>query len=67
MARYFLAKAGIFVTHRVKKNDLVKLSRATGGKIITSLDEITPDTLGTAKLVEEKMVGNGEMIFITGC
>lgn len=67
VARYFLAKAGIFVTHRVKKNDLLKLSRATGGKIITSLDEITPDTLGHAGLVEEKMVGNGEMIFITGC
>ncbi|MCE8426329.1 MAG: TCP-1/cpn60 chaperonin family protein [Candidatus Methanoperedens sp.] len=67
IARYFLAKAGIFVTHRVKKNDLLKLSRATGGKIITSLDEITPDSLGEAGLVEEKMVGNGEMIFITGC
>lgn len=67
MARYFLAKAGIFVTHRVKKNDLLKLSRATGGKIITSLDEITPEALGHAGLVEEKMVGNGEMIFITQC
>lgn len=67
LARYFLAKAGIFVTHRVKKNDLDKLSRATGGKIITSLDEIGPDSLGDAGLVEEKMVGNGEMIFITGC
>ncbi|MCZ7381409.1 MAG: thermosome subunit alpha [Candidatus Methanoperedens sp.] len=67
MARYFLAKAGIFVAHRVKKNDLVKLSRATGGKIITSLDEIRPEALGQAGLVEEKMVGNGEMIFITGC
>ncbi len=67
LARYFLAKAGIFVTHRVKKNDLEKLSRATGGKIITSLDEIHPEDLGDAELVEEKMVGNGEMIFITGC
>ena len=67
LARYFLAKAGIFVTHRVKKNDLLKLSRATGGKIITSLDEITPETLGHAGLVEERMVGNGEMIFITEC
>jgi chaperonin GroEL (HSP60 family) len=67
LARYFLAKAGIFVTHRVKKNDLVKLSRATGGKIITSLDEIRPEALGYAKLVEERMVGNGEMIFVTGC
>jgi thermosome len=67
MARYFLAKAGIFVTHRVKKNDLEKLSRATGGKIITSLDEIKPEYLGHAGLVEEKMVGNGEMIFVTQC
>jgi thermosome len=67
LARYFLAKAGVFVTHRVKKNDLSKLSRATGGKIITSLDEITPESLGEAGLVEEKMVGNGEMIFITQC
>ncbi len=67
MARYFLAKAGIFVTHRVKKNDLLKLSRATGGKIITSLDEIKPEALGHAGLVEEKMVGNGEMIFVTQC
>lgn len=67
LARYFLAKAGVFVTHRVKKNDLSKLSRATGGKIITSLDEITPEALGEAGLVEEKMVGNGEMIFITEC
>jgi len=67
LARYFLAKAGVFVTHRVKKNDLLKLSRATGGKLISSLDEITPDTLGHAGLVEERMVGNGEMIFITEC
>ncbi len=67
LARYFLAKAGVFVAHRVKKNDLEKLSRATGGKIITSLEEIRPEALGHAGLVEEKMVGNGEMIFITGC
>ncbi len=67
LARYFLAKAGIFVTHRVKKNDLLKLSRATGGKIISSLDEINPEALGYAGLVDERMVGNGEMIFITGC
>lgn len=67
LARYFLAKAGVFVTHRVKKNDLEKLKRATGGKIISSLDEIYPESLGHAGFVEEKMVGNGEMIFVTQC
>ena len=67
LARYFLAKAGVFVTHRVKKNDLLKLSRATGGKVFSSLDDISPELLGDAGLVEEKMVGNGEMIFVSEC
>lgn len=67
LARYFLAKAGIFVAHRVKKDDLEKLSRATGGKLITSLDEITPEALGFAGRVEEKMIGLSEMIFVTQC
>ncbi|MBW6517745.1 MAG: TCP-1/cpn60 chaperonin family protein [ANME-2 cluster archaeon] len=67
MARHYLAKAGIFVIHRVKKKDLKLLAQSTNGKIVTNLDEITPDDLGNAGLVEEKMVGNGEMIFVRDC
>lgn len=67
MARHYLAKAGIFVIHRVKKKDLKLLAQGTNGKIVTNLDELTPDDLGNAGLVEEKMVGNGEMIFVRDC
>ncbi|MCL7475775.1 MAG: thermosome subunit alpha [Methanosarcinales archaeon] len=67
MARHYLAKAGIFVIHRVKKKDLKLLAQSTNGKIVTNLDELTPDDLGNAGLVEEKMVGNGEMIFVRDC
>ena len=64
LARHYLAKAGIFVVHRVKVRDLEHLAESSNGKIITNLDELTPDDLGTAGVVEEVMVGNSEMIFI---
>jgi len=64
LARHYLAKAGIFVIHRVNFKELKKLAEYTNGRLITNLDELTSDDLGTAGVVEEVMVGNGEMIFI---
>jgi thermosome len=67
LAQYYLTKAGIFGMRRVKKSDMDKLSRATGAKIITSLDEIEESDLGYAGLVEEKDVTGSRMTFVTGC
>ncbi|AKB56338.1 MULTISPECIES: thermosome subunit beta [Methanosarcina] len=67
LAQYYLTKAGIFGMRRVKKSDMDKLSRATGAKIITSLDEIEESDLGHAGLVEEKDVTGSRMTFVTGC
>ncbi|HIH87018.1 MAG TPA: thermosome subunit [Methanosarcinales archaeon] len=67
LARHYLAKAGIFVIHRVSFKQLKKLAECTNGRIITNLDEMTSDDLGNAGVVEEVMVGNGEMIFIRDC
>lgn len=67
LARHYLAKAGLFVIHRVNFKQLKKLAECTNGRIVTNLDEMTPDDLGTAGVVEEVMVGNGEMIFIRDC
>ncbi|NLO29800.1 MAG: thermosome subunit, partial [Methanosarcina mazei] len=44
-----------------------KLSRATGGRIITNLDEIDESDLGYAGMVEEKDVTGSRMTFVTGC
>lgn len=67
LAQYYLTKAGIFAMRRVKKSDMDKLSRATGGRVITSLDEIEESDLGYAGLVEEKDVTGSRMTFVTGC
>ncbi|UCE75511.1 MAG: TCP-1/cpn60 chaperonin family protein [Methanomassiliicoccales archaeon] len=67
LAQHYLAKEGIYSVKRVKESDLKKLAKATGGKIVNSLTELSKNELGYAKLVEQKKVGTNEMTFVTGC
>ncbi|MGQ9623867.1 MAG: thermosome subunit beta [Candidatus Bathycorpusculaceae bacterium] len=67
MAQHFLAKEGILAARRAKQSDMEKLARATGGRIITDLDDLTPQDLGKAGLVEERKIGEDKMIFVEGC
>jgi len=67
MAQHFLSRAGIMAVRRVKKSDLEKLSKATGGMIFTNLDDVTADKLGWAGLVEERKIMNDSWIFIEEC
>jgi len=67
MAQHFLTKADILSVRRVKKSDIEKLSKATGGMIFTNLDDVTPEKLGYAGLVEERKVMNDSWIFIEEC
>src|SRR3989475_5164129 len=66
LAQHFLAKAGIYAVRRVKKSDMEKLAKATGGKVVTKLDELSKEDLGHAKLVYEKKIGDDQMTFVTG-
>ena len=67
LAQHYMAKAGIMAIRRAKKSDMEALSKATGGKIVTNLDDITASDLGHAAKVEEKKIGESNMTFITGC
>jgi chaperonin GroEL (HSP60 family) len=67
MAQHFLAKEGILAARRVKQSDMEKLARATGGRIITDLDDLTPQDLGKLAFVEERKIGEDKMIFVEGC
>lgn len=67
LAQHFLAKHGILAARRIKKSDMEKLAKATGAKIITNLDDLKPEDLGYAEVVEEKRVGGDNMIFVRGC
>src|SRR2546422_351649 len=47
--------------------DMEALSRATGGRVVTALEDLGPKDLGRAKVVEERKIGDDEMTFFTGC
>jgi len=67
MAQHFLAKEGVLATRRVKQSDMEKLARATGGKVVTNLDDLKAKDLGKAGKVEERKVGDDKMIFVEEC
>ena len=66
VAQHFLAKKGILAVRRVKRSDMEKLERATGGKIVTNIEDLTENDLGYAELVEERKVGGDKMVFVEG-
>jgi len=67
IAQHFLAKKGIYAARRVKKSDMEKLARATGGRIVSNLADLEQSDLGFAGLVEEKKIGDEEMTFVRDC
>jgi len=67
MAQHFLAKEGIIGARRVKQSDMEKLARATGGNVISKLDDLKIGDLGEAGIVEERKVGDDKMIFVEKC
>ncbi|MBS7635104.1 TCP-1/cpn60 chaperonin family protein [Candidatus Bathyarchaeota archaeon] len=67
MAQHFLAKEGILAVRRAKESDMEKLAKATGARIATNLEDLKPEDIGFADLVEERRIGEDKMVFIEGC
>ena len=67
VAQHYLSKSGILAVRRAKDSDMAKLSRATGAKIVTNIEELSTNDLGYSKLVEERKVESEKWVFIEGC
>ncbi len=67
MVQHFLSKAGLMAARRVKESDMEKLARATGGRIVSDLDDLKKADLGLAGHVEERKIGDDKMIFVEKC
>jgi thermosome len=67
LAQYFLTRGGVLSVRRIKASDMEKLSKATGGRTVSNLDDLTKDDLGAAKLVEERKIGEDKMVFVEEC
>jgi thermosome len=66
-AQYLLSKEKIYVCRRVARSDMEKLSKATGGRIVSNLSELTLNELGNAQVVEEVKHGEDTLTYVKGC
>ncbi len=66
-AQHYLAKARVLAVRRVKKSDMEKLAKATGGTVVTNLKELKAENLGNAGLVEEVKILNDKMVYVREC
>src|SRR5207248_11238939 len=66
VAQHYLTEKGILAVRRVKQSDMEKLVKATGGKVVSNVNDLRPDDLGFAKLVEERKVADDKMTFVEG-
>ncbi|MBT5278477.1 MAG: thermosome subunit [Nitrosopumilus sp.] len=67
IAQHYLAKHGIMAIRRVKESDMIKLSKATDGRVISNLDDLSEKDLGSADLAHQKKVESDKWVFIEGC
>eukprot|EP00611_Tribonema_gayanum_P002369 TRINITY_DN1173_c0_g1_i1.p1 TRINITY_DN1173_c0_g1~~TRINITY_DN1173_c0_g1_i1.p1 ORF type:complete len:561 (+),score=239.33 TRINITY_DN1173_c0_g1_i1:255-1937(+) len=69
--KYFV-EAKAMAVRRVKPEDLRRIAKATGAKIVSTLADMEgnetfdPAVLGEAEEVSEERVGDGELIFVKG-
>ncbi|MCE7733257.1 MAG: thermosome subunit [Candidatus Heimdallarchaeota archaeon] len=67
LAQHFLSKQNVLAVRRVKKSDMEKISRATGAKIVTTLNDLNADDLGDAGKVYATKLGDDDYIYIEEC
>ncbi len=62
-----LAKKGILTVKNVSSGDMEKLAKATGGSVVGIIKDLTKESLGQAKLVEEVRVGKDKLVYVREC
>lgn len=67
LVQHYLARAGIYAVRRIPRSDMQSLAKATGGKIVSKLSEISVEDLGKAECVEERKDGEDGMTYVLGC
>jgi archaeal chaperonin len=67
LALNHFSKNRILTVKRIKENDLLWLSKATGARVVRDLDGINKDDIGYAAKVYERKIDDDKMVFVDGC
>ena len=67
IAEHYLNKAGIMAYKRVKKSDMERIQKATGAKLLTDINDLNEDVLGSAGKIYVKKIFDHKLTFIEEC
>ena len=67
LATQYFADRGMFCAGRVGADDLLRVCKATGAAIQTTVSSLVPSVLGTCGLFEEVQVGDARYNLFSGC
>jgi chaperonin GroEL (HSP60 family) len=67
VAADLMARAGIVGLKNMRRRYMPKIAKAVGATIVNTVNELTPEALGTADLLEIKIMEDQYVTFITGC
>ncbi|MEE1129662.1 MAG: thermosome subunit alpha [Methanobrevibacter sp.] len=67
MAEHYLKKAGIMAYKRVKKSDIDRIAKATGAKLVTDIEDLSEEKLGSAGRVYLNKLFDHELTFVDEC
>jgi len=67
LATQYFADRGMFCAGRVEHGDMMRMSKATGGALQTSCNDLNSSILGSCEHFEEKQVGGERFNFFSGC
>lgn len=67
IVQHHMSKEGILAVRRIKESDMSKLAKATGGRIVGNVNDLSSTDLGSAQNVEEKRIEEDNWVFVEGC
>jgi len=73
MCMKYFVEAGVICARRCNRDDLKRLAKATGGKVVVTMADMEgnetfeKECLGTCESVREERIGDGEMLYAYGC
>jgi thermosome len=63
--QYFLARSGVFAVEDVPEKDMKYAAKALCAQIVNKVEDLTPDALGKAKMVEQ--MEDIDIVKVSGC
>lgn len=67
LATQYFADRDLFCAGRVNNEDLLRLAKATGGVVQTTVNGLTSEVLGSCGKFEEVQIGSERYNLFTGC